>query len=90
MWNFDLLPSPRASYCCRATLIYPEALIKIRLKIKTRRYKWRWRRKHCTQKERQALEGFIDENGGVAPGRAATKRSALGINLLALADEAIE
>ena len=26
--NFDLLPSPRASYCCRATLIYPEALIK--------------------------------------------------------------
>ena len=29
IWNFDLLPSPRASYCCRATLIYPEALIKI-------------------------------------------------------------
>jgi hypothetical protein len=25
IWNFDFLPSPRASYCCGATLIYPEA-----------------------------------------------------------------
>jgi hypothetical protein len=29
IWNFDLLPSSRASNCCRATLIYPEALIKL-------------------------------------------------------------
>ena len=36
--NFQLLPRLRASYCCGATVIYPEALIKNQLKIKTRRY----------------------------------------------------
>jgi hypothetical protein len=39
IWNFDLLPSPRASYCCRTTLIYPETLIKLDLKIKTPKYR---------------------------------------------------
>ena len=38
IWNFDLLPSLRASYRCNAMLIYAEALIKNQLKIKTRRY----------------------------------------------------
>jgi hypothetical protein len=32
--NFDLLPPPRASFCCRATLIYPATLIKVAQKIK--------------------------------------------------------
>src|SRR5271166_102537 len=52
IWNFDLLPAPRASFCCRATLTYPKALIKNRLKIKARRYGPQWRHEHCTQKER--------------------------------------
>jgi hypothetical protein len=60
IWNFDFLPSPRASYCCGATLIYPD----------------RWRHEHCTQKERPAPEGrgFIDENGGGGPGVRLRKR----------------
>jgi hypothetical protein len=69
IWNFDLLPSPRASYCCRAMLIYPEALIKnqnsaIPVPVATR-----------TLHAKRALEGrgFIDENGG-GPGVRLRKR----------------
>jgi hypothetical protein len=69
--NFDLLPSPRASYCCRATLIYPEALIKnqnsaIPVPVATRTL-------HAKRAPSTGGKGFIDENGG-GPGVRARKR----------------
>jgi hypothetical protein len=71
--NFDLLPSPRASYCCRATLIYPKVLIKNQLKIKTRRYTAGGDANIARKKSARHWREFIDENGG-GPGVRLRKR----------------
>ena len=66
IWNFDLLPSPRASYCCRATLIYPKALIKNQIKIKSRDTSADGDTNIARKKSAQpGGKGFIDENGSV-------------------------
>jgi hypothetical protein len=66
IWNFDLLPSPRASFCCRATLIYPEALIKNQIKNQISRYSADGDTNVARRKSAQpGGKGFIDENGSV-------------------------
>jgi hypothetical protein len=53
--NFDFYRSPRTSYRCRAITYFTGSFDK---KSNSAR-QCRWRRKHCTQKERPALEGRV-------------------------------
>ena len=66
--NFDFHRSPRTSYRCRAITYFTGNFDK----KSNSAIQCRWRRKHCTQKERPALEG-VHRRERWRPGGAATK-----------------